>query len=169
MSPLENAWNDVSPDGNRNVVGEPRPPLIKTTQPTELSATELRAMRNFDYLTAQESTPGVFVGSAPDCNEVFHHNLGAKEIEGDDWKHQVGQSRQSEQRNPVTGADEASDARDSHETARKTKSEQVLLLADADGNVIPSASAVKKTGVQVMWYDCTVSPAVFTMIEVDIV
>lgn len=166
---LENAWNDTSPDGRRFVLGQPRPPLIKDVEPTQLEATEVKAMRNFDYLTPQESTPGVFVGNTPECNEVFHYQLGAKEIEGDDWKHQVGQTRKSEQRNSITGADEPSDARDEHDTARKTKHEEVLLLADSDGNVIPTASAVKKEGVQVMWFDCTVSPALFKMLTVQIV
>lgn len=165
---LENAWNDITPDDERTLIGKKRPPLIKTTQPTELEAAEVAAMRNIDYLEGYDSS-GVTVGPIPECYEVFHYNLGAKEIEGDDWNHQVGMTQKSEQRDPVTGADEPSDAREVFETARRTKREQVIINVDSDGRQIPVSNKDKKTGVQVMWYDCTVSPAVFKLIEVDIV
>ena len=40
---------------------------------------------SFDTLNAVPSNFGGSDTATPECNEVFHFQLGAKEIEGDDW------------------------------------------------------------------------------------
>lgn len=170
MSPLSNAWNDTSPDEFRLVRGQPRPPLIKEGVDADaafgvdpvtglpiLEEAELRAMRNFDTLNAVPSNFGGSATEVPICNEVFHFQLGAKEIEGDDMTYDRLQSEdKSSHLDPGP-----SDAREEFNTARRTKHEQVTVLEG-----VPSASKVKKEGVKVLWFNCGVSPAVFVEVEV---
>jgi len=171
MSPLENAWNDISPDAFRVLRGQPRPPLLKVGADADaaigvrngqniLEAAELRAMRNFDTLNVVDPGFGGSVTETPECNEVFHFNLATKEIEGDDWTYE---RKQSEDKSSGLSPG-PSDAREEFDTARRTKYEQVLVLEG-----VPSASKVKKTGNKVMWYNCSVSPAVFTEVEVLVI